>query len=734
MTGFLQRHKLLVITFHIIVTLSCAPGLLKLQNDNSPNIFFSRDAGALATFHQFQSDFGGGQAVRVALSGSGIWTPRGLAWIADLEDHISVLPGVESTYGLARQYRWMLLNWPPRDPVKFRREVMKQGNDMASGLVSANGDVVSMLVVLSDVLPVRERELLQRLEDITANGPPGIKCHLSGLPVLHLAMDRSLLKMASRFLPLLAILAVIGLTVVFRRIRDIAAPLIFVGQLHIILFGIMGYLGVTLNLVNIILAPLLFVISLATSVHILMRFRQLVNNGMPATLAVRTTYRHKTKPVLWTGLTTFVAFGSLVTASVPPVRTLGLWCAVGIALMTLLTFTSYPLLIASQPKQIKQNQKKHKLSVGTRWDITAFFNKWAPPAASTGGKIKRLAVVCLLLAVVGIPGIRIEDNLGKYFPADHPVRAELEELQASGVGVFAAELIIDNAEEGLRHPSALKRLAGLSASLRSQHLIYGAIGPGDMLEVTLKSLLMEGEVNQQTRWLALGMIQTGEDSRKLLGTLLAEDGSKARITLLLPMLSFHEIQPLFSQVEEIANRAFPGSGIIITGQYPLIIRAQETLLKGLIYSLSLTLLCIAIIFLLLLRSLRLTLKVLLPNVWPVTLVFGGMGWLDIPLDSASVMTASIVLGLAVDDTFHILGYYLRLIKSKSPGTAINATINRSAPALILTSLILAAGFGACALSQLLPVARMGAISAVAILLALFADLFIIPVLFKKNPA
>ena len=110
---------------------------------------------------------------------------------------------------------------------------------------------------------------------------------------------------------------------------------------------------------------------------------------------------------------------------------------------------------------------------------------------------------------------------------------------------------------------------------------------------------------------------------------------------------------------------------------------------------------------------------------------GGMGWLGIPLDSASVMTVSIVLGLAVDDTFHTLGHYLRLAPRQGSEMAIQATLERTAPAHILTSVILAVGFAVCSLSDLLPVARFGALSAVAIMLALVGDLLIIPALLAK---
>jgi predicted RND superfamily exporter protein len=689
------------------------PGVLQLENDNSPGVFFARDAAALRRYRQFRREFGGGQAVRVVLSGRGLWTKRGLGWLDELENRAGLLPGVEAAIGLAAQHRWLLLEWPPPDPAGFRARVLKEGPDTGAGWVSPDGEIVTMLVVIADLPPGAGRELLHRLDELIARPPPGIRAHISGLPVLHLAMDRSLLATATRFLPLLVLLAAIFIAVIFRRLRDVAVPLVFVGVCQVILFGVIGYLGGRLNLVNIILAPLLFVISLATAVHLLVCFRDLARGEINSAGAVLETYRTRGWPVLWTGFTTLVAFGSLVFASVPPVRTLGAWAALGIAVMTILAFTLYPVLLSAAPKKSMQQAvcpfETWARRRGRAWAHWAVFRRPLVLAAT---------MAAFILAMLGMTRIQVEDNLGRYFPGRHPVRAQL-----GGAGEEEGATFLD--------PSAQQRLAQLSARLRSKPQVYGAISSGDLVEAAIRSTLVEGEVTDSIRWMALGLMQTAPESRKLLYALISADGQSARVTLLVPMLSFNRIEPLFREVIADAETFFPGTENWITGQYPLILLAQRKLMRGLIVSLSLTLLCVLLVFLLLLRSIRLTLRVLVPNLWPVALVLGGMGWLRIPLDSASVMTVSIVLGLAVDDTFHTLGYFLRLAPRRGPEMAIQETLERTAPAHILTSLILAVGFAVCSFSDLLIVARFGALSAVAIVFALVGDLFIIPALLAR---
>jgi predicted RND superfamily exporter protein len=742
--SILLRRRRLVVFLHIALALVMVPGVLQLENDNSPEVFFARDTEALQSYQRFVREFGGGPAVRVALGGRGLWTKQGLAWLSELEERAASLPGVEAAVGLAAQHRWLLLEWPPPDPEAFRDQVLEKGLDLGAGWVSPEGDIITMLVVLADLSPATERKLLHRLDALVSKTPPGIRAHLSGLPVLHLAMDRSLVVMASRFLPLLVLLAAAFLAFIFRCLQAVTIPLIFVGVCQTILFGVMGYVGARINLVNIILAPLLFVITLATAVHLLVRFRDLVQRGLKVPMAVLSTYRSKGRPVLWTGFTTLVAFGSLVTGSVPPIRSVGAWSAVGIAVMTALAFTFYPVLLAGTQSRAPQPTVRPFELRARRQGRT-----WALWAVLRRSLVLTAAAAVFTAALLGVARLQVEDNPGKYFPEHHPVRAELERLQQHGVGVYSTELILSypginpsvkgntsaqgGEEAGFLNPYAQQRLAHLSGRLRSEPLVYGAVSSGDLVEASIRSLLVEGEVNDSIRWMALGLFQTVPESRKLLHALVSADGKSARVTLLVPMLSFNQMQPLFKQVKSEAARVFPDAEIRVTGQYPLILLAQGKLLRGLIISLSVTLLCVALVFRLLLRSTRLTLRVLVPNLWPVALVLGGMGWLNVPLDSASVMTASIVLGLAVDDTLHTLGHYLRLVPRFGSQQAIIRTLERTAPAHILTSLILVAGFAFCSLSDLLPVSRTGALSAVAIFLALVGDLLLVPALLARTP-
>ena len=168
---FFLRHRRLVVIFHFLVTAAMLPGILQLENDNSPGVFFTRDAAQLKRYQRFRQEFGGGKAVRIALSGGKLWTHQGLAWLGELEERAASLPGVEAAIGLAAHHRWLLLEWPPPDPAGFRTRVLENGLDLGAGWVSPDGKTITLLVVLADLPLNAEQELLDHLDRLTAHPP-----------------------------------------------------------------------------------------------------------------------------------------------------------------------------------------------------------------------------------------------------------------------------------------------------------------------------------------------------------------------------------------------------------------------------------------------------------------------------------------------------------------------------------------------------------------------------------
>jgi hypothetical protein len=756
--GWLVGHRRTVLVLWGLAAAAALPGLLRLGTDNSPRVYFVEGTPSLARYEEYLAAFGGGEQVRLVASGEGLWTADGLAWLGRLEERAASAPYAVDALGLAGHHRTLARlasgaapglrpappaapAWPPADPEAFRRWATANPLDVNLGLVAPDGGVATVLVAIEPPDNDAEEKAVAALRELVADPPPGIAARAVGLPVMDLALDDSSREVARVFFPLLVAFAVALLAVSFRDLRGVVLPLLFVAAPEVVLLGAMGYLGVSLNLVLAVLPPLLFVIALATAVHLQVRFRDALEDGLRGREAVRATYEDKGWAVFWTGVTTLAGFGSLAVSRVGPVPTLGLATAGGIALMTAAAFSLYPALLATwgAPRDVELRSRAFERT------FRRLGRTWSEGAMARRGAVLAVAGLAAAAALLGVPRLRVESNALTFLPEGHPARTGIEELEARGVGVAAGELFLTLPEEapdpndpGFRRPDRLAALHGLAGRLRGLPDVLGAVGAGDLLaEATAAAGPGRGGLPGMGGGIgpALVVERALHDprGRELLRAFVTDDGRAARVALFVPAGDHRLLEPLFARAEAAAREAFPEAGATVTGQFPLVLETHRRLLATLGLSLGLTTLVVTLIFRLLLPSTRLTLLALAPSLWPVAMVVGIMGWSGVPLDTATVMVASVVLGLVVDYTIHTLGHFRELAPRVGRREAVAGTLERTAPAFVLTGAILAAGFGVCALSDFSPTARFGAFSALAIALAVAADLVLLPVLLGATP-
>ncbi|MEM9554877.1 MAG: MMPL family transporter [Acidobacteriota bacterium] len=741
MTGLLRRllrRRRSVLALLGLLAIVLLPGLLRLESDNSPKIFFISGSSALETYREMTDLFGSDASLRLVVEGADLWTPDGLRWLGEVEEEAAAVDGVERASGLAGHYR--RVGWPPRDVEAFRGAAASNPLDRGTGWIGADWAVATVLVqIAADLEPKALDDVLAALTEL-ARPPAGLALETTvvGLPALNQALDRSAREIDRVFFPLLALFTVLILWVTVRDLGDLVPPLLFVGLSQLLVLGPMGYAGVRLNLVLAILPPVLFVIALATALHLVLRFRQLAqkDRGRPARIIA--TYREKGWSVLWTGITTAVGFASLAISPVVPVRSLGLWAAAGLLLLTVTAFCVLPPLLAlfaarqPHPREPAADGNAFEHRVGT-WG-----RAWGRWAAHHRRLVLGAAVLLGVVALAGLPQIRIESNALRYLDTAHPLRLGIERLETAEIGAAAVEVLVrmrpdDDSAPLFRSAFEVDRLADLAADLEHEPGVYGAVSAGTLLRDAAR-LVPTTPVNATMRLqMVLAGLEDDVQGREALAAFLGPDRQVARVTAFVETTGSERLEEILARVRDAAERRFPEATIELTGEYPLLLEAQRHLISTLALSLALTLGVIAVVLRLLLPSTRLALLALAPNLWPVLGVLGVMGWADLPLDIATVMVASVVLGLAVDDTVHTLGHFRKLAPDCGAYEAVSRTLGATAPAYLLTGVILSAGFGVCALSDFAPIAHFGSLAAIGIGLAVVGDLFLLPALLSLTP-
>ncbi|MEM8929773.1 MAG: MMPL family transporter [Acidobacteriota bacterium] len=696
------------------------PGWLHLDIDSSAERFVVDDPETAALALDARRHFGRGQAIRVMIEGDRLWTRETLVWLETVERDATRLRGVTRAAGLAGRHAWRLPDWPPDDPAAFADEVRIDPFDRGAGFVDDAAEAATLWIGLAGLALEDRRATLDALDALLATAPDGLEVRRVGLPILARALDRGLLDALRWVLPLTALASLALLVVAFRRGPDIVSTWVGVVTVEVVVFGLFGHLGGTLDIVSSILAPVLYVVVLAMGVHVQGTLR-LVAANTSATEAIVETWKRKAAPVLWTGVTTAVGFGSLATSPLAPIRQLGLWAAFGLLVGTAFTLFVMPAWVAtvtpsSRPHPTRFEHRSR--SIGRRWATLAIEH--------------RRVVVLIMVGLTGFAGVgmgrlELESDLRHLFDRDATVSVDLDAFAQHGLGGAAVDLFLRPAAASAPRfdtPSADAWSAALADALRADPGVAGVVGFADLVS----------SVERRVDGSAREMIATTASLDAVGRRFVARSGDRARLTVGLHWQDAKTIHRTLDRLDEVVHRHLDGSGWTAdwTGSFVRVLDIQEHLTATLLRSTVLTLVVVAVVFGLLLGP-NLAVRALVPNLLPGLLTLGALGWVGVPIDSTLVLHVSIILGLAVDDTLHTLSRFVTAEADRAHAAVIEA-IDHTASAHIATSGLLVIGFGIWALTEILPIARFGLVSASAVGLVLIADLIILPALLVGAPA
>lgn len=549
----------------------------------------------------------------------------------------------------------------------------------------------------SRVVPPAQRESLEANLAFArrAAEADGLTVRIAGPPLLNLALDRAGRDVAQVALPLLVAVCLVVCLVVLRSARATVAVFAPVGLTVLASDRVYAWTGLTTNLVVDIAKPLLFVLLLAGGLHLLVAYRAAFDGDPNA--AARAAVKAKGRAAILALLTTAIGFSSLAVASVVPIRRFGVTAALGLlfgVVTVVVLVPAFAAIVWPRPRP-------------ARGDPIATFAIRCTEAGA------RHAVGALIVAALVIGGgawtffrLPTEPHAIRYFPADHPLRADYEALEAEGRGLATLEIVVTSTGPVTEH---IARLDGFAADIEALDDIHAVIG----LPLLLR------EASHRTR--GVDALPDGAaieailaERPALLTEVLTSDRRQARLAATIGTVDADRLDALAAEIERLAG----GIDIAVTGSYRLLLGAQRGLLATLTESLVATFLLMQAILLLAIRDKRAGLVAIVPNLFPVAATFLLMKAFDIPLDIGTTMTAAIALGIAVDDTLHFVLAYEK--------AGLTEAARLTGQAIVTSSMVVGAGFLVLLVTSFGPTRNFGLLAGTAMFTALLADLFILP--------
>jgi predicted RND superfamily exporter protein len=773
-----HRRPWLTLLLSLLAVGALASQIPRLEIDTSSEVFLEPDDPARVQYDIFREQFGNEEVAVVAIRTHEVFEFEILERLRLLHDaleeevphleEVTSLVNVRNTYGVGDELRVddFLEDWPEttEDLADLRARALanpiyrdtlisddatltaimveaqafssaSQDDDELLGFddaESTSGSAFGGETTLEPLTGAENTSFVQAIRRVTARfNEPGFEIHVAGRPVL---VDRIMSQMLTDMglFTMLSLLVIAGfLAFLF---RSAMAVLLVLGTSALAVlcgFGFMAAVHIPLTTATQIMPSFLLAVSVGNSVHLLVIFMQQRSQGTDHEPALAYALGHSGLAIVMTALTTAGSLISFLSAEVAIVADFGVVGPMGVLIALLLSLVTLPALIAVTP-------------IRARPPTVSALRRFPVACGRIGARYPGFVLaVWLLLFAIAISGamqLRFSNYSIGWFPPKAPLRLAMELIDETLGGAETFQLVIDSGHEnGLYEPELLRRIEAAQDFAEGQHIGEGRVG-----RTTISIVQVVKEIHQALNANEPDSYRIPDDRDLVAQELLLFENSGtddledvvdsqfrlARVAIKLPAVdsvyAVDLLDRLHDGFDEILGNA---ASFVVTGQTSI----SSTTVTAMMRSVSRTyLLAFAIItpcMMLLLGSLRTGLLSMIPAMGAILVTLGVMGWLDMPLEAFTMLTACIALGLAVDDTIHFMHNYARARqRGASASDAIRTTLESTGQALLFTSLVLTAGFLIYTQASLNMLFNFGLSTALAVAMAFIANVTLAPAL------
>jgi len=733
----------------LVVTALLGWGISLIRTEFSFDKFRSGRDGEVAFYETYQDTFPhDDNAIQIAIQtdGESYWDSAFLADVGSVFDQFKTIPYVDSVISpLDLQYlRWNGLGISAKPLIQYRtpklmersQRRMAEDSLLFSNFFSQDKKYVAGIVLVDPgILDKDERDdISHAIDDIIAEVP--YKSVVSGIPYIRTQYVKVIRGEMASFVGLSVLLTVLVMFFLYRSWWGIVLPILVVGLGMVWTIGFMAITDKPLDMLSNLIPTIMFVVGISDTIHLVTRYQQDLSNGLAGELAMRSTLKEIGAAILLTSLTTAIGFASLIVSPLPPIRSFGLYAAAGV----LFAFVISMILVPSALLKVKDSKIKHNKGLVhfAFWD--RFLEKLYHFVKLNPWKIILATVALLVFCGLGISKVSFNTYLLDDISKNDPARVSMEFFEDNFYGSRPFEMAI-LPEEGvsLTDPSLLKELDSLEQYIRSQQ----RVSPFLSLVTYLKGMnkLTKGSSANQYRIPdtedeveeLIGYAYLNEGGEKLLNRIMSKGRTMGRVTARMSDIGsyaftdFHEGLDAYlakRKTTELFTYRFTGSPIIVEENVGV-------LRRGLFQGLGMAFLLVALLMGILFKSFRMLLIGVIPNAIPLLITGALMGYFGITLRASTSIVFLIAFGVAVDDTIHFLGRLrIELREGRDQETAIYNTVMGTGKALVMTTIILTAGFSMLLTSSFGGTFSVGLFTSLTLLVALFADLLLLPVLVR----
>ncbi|ENE4762118.1 MMPL family transporter [Vibrio parahaemolyticus] len=742
------KYSLLVLLVTIFLIIVATIGGKNLYFRGDYDIFFDGTNKQLLAFDEIQTTFAktDNLAIVIAPEDGDIFTPQTLsliqkitvdAWQVPYSSRVDSIANYQHTEAsdddlLVEDLLYSEYELIPERISKVKSIALSEPV-LKSALVSEKGDVtvVNITVQLPEMDKTAEVEevvsSINAMIDRYQRAYPDVTFHKAGIIAMNHAFMTAAQDDSSTLVPTMLVVILVFLTIMLRSILSVIATLIVIIGSVMATMGISGWAGMFLSTATVNVPTLIMTLAVADCVHVIATMRQSMKNGFTKAQSIECSIALNFVPILITSVTTAIGFLMMNMSDSPVLRDFGNLSALGVMVACFLSVTLLPALLKLLPIHVKME---------TSQDQKHVMDRLGDFVVSQRRVLLPLSVVVIVVCASLIPLNKVNDESVEYFGQRNEFRQAADFMEERISGMTNISIAIKtNESQGIAAPDFLNTIGEFSSWLRGQPETDHVATLADVYKRLNKNMHGDDEAYYslpQARELAAQYLLLYEMSLPYgldLNNQINVDKSSIKMVLTVANLGSVELVDLENRIYQWFAEHAPQYQVVASSPSLMFAHIGETNMASMLSTLPITLVLISALLIFALRSVRLGLISLMPNIAPAVIGFGLWALISGEINLGLSVVVTLTLGIVVDDAVHFLSKYQRARREgQTAEQAVRYAFHTVGRALWITTVVLVAGFSVLAMSSFRLNADMGQLSAIVIFIALVVDFLFLPTL------
>jgi len=558
-----------------------------------------------------------------------------------------------------------------------------------------------------------------------------LNVHVSGMPYIRTLSSQSIINEIGKF-----ILAALGVTSLlffffFRSFRAtvISMCVVIIGVMWA--FGILGLLQYEITVLTALIPPLIIVIGIPNCIFLINKYQQEVKKHGNQALSLQRVISKIGNATLMTNITTASGFATFIITDSQLLKEFGVVASINIIGIFILSLLIIPIVYSFMPLP----KTKHLKHLNTKW-IYGFVNWMEYIVREKRISVYVVTILLLILSIIGIFQIKISGSPIEDMPKKAEFFKDIRFFEEEFDGIMPIEIVVDTKrKKGVLKPSTLKQMEDLSLVIDEIPELSRPISAVDLVKYS-KQAFYNGipkyyqlPTSQENTFI-MDIARKSANNGNLLKSFVDSTGQIARITTYMKDVKTDRMETIQAKLQENIDKIFPSDrfDVYMTGSALIFLKGTKYLVNNLILSLALAIGLIALFMAYLFRSFKMIVISLIPNLLPLVITAGLMGYVGVPIKPSTILVFSIAFGISVDDTIHFLAKYRQELATHQwrIKKSVYAALRETGVSMFYTSIVLFFGFSVFAISSFGGTVALGTLVSATLLFAMLSNLILLP--------